>query len=215
MQNNRHQKDKENNNNHNNNDNATPNSARNVSHTSNINGSNSQSGRSGDSTLDLIKSGLMLGNTSLNKERKELTLAQLYLAFNKPVSADLNLKYDFLVNSNLASGVRQMNQLMSSTTEACVQPHAIGNNNEIMMGKNAIDQSLEMNSSSQIPLTHHQAQHQQFYFNAVATTAASFLNDIVKSKADAAAALLTNAMNASHGIRYSFFPFFFSDLKKI
>lgn len=146
----------------------TPNSG--VASTSGIQTQNLAAPKS-EFLLDVIKSGLMLGNTTAPD--KELTLAQLYLAFNKPT--DLNLKYDFVITK-------------STTTTTTASSSMVGTSSESVSLNETIKPDSNTVSSHSIPLSHQQSQHQQYFFNAVASTAASFLNDIQKSKADAAAA---------------------------
>lgn len=130
------------------------------------NSSNNQAQKQAEFSIDIIKSGLTWSNASISisngtsKEKKELTFSQLYLALNRPNF--VKLKYDWIISS---SGAGELDQCDSS-------------------GQSSNNLS---SLSSQFQLSHHQSQkQQQFYFDAVASTASSFLNEMLKTKTDAA-----------------------------
>lgn len=112
-----------------------------------------------------IKNGLTAKSchiTSNGKDLKELTFIQLYLALNKPSA--IKLKYDWIIGEN----------------------NNENNPNSMLISNNAqlTAQSSSSSSSSIQTLSSKQNLQQRFYLDTLASVAASFLNEIQKSKTE-------------------------------
>ena len=139
--------------------------------------------------VEQLRAGLTTSTSKItsslsNKETKDLSLIQLYLALNKP--SVICLKYDWIITQS------------HSGCSNFAKPHPVAN----------IADNAESNSSL-FTLNSSQNQQQRFYIETLANVGASFLNDLHSKNSNAASAnvfVAPTALPCSNNVATSNLP---------